>query len=55
MPIGTFTRNTGRQPVPNRSAVTMRPPSTCPTTPPSASVAAHRLSACALVGPAKLR
>ena len=54
-PIGTFTRKTGRQPVPKRSAVTRTPPSTCPTRPPRASVAAQRLSACARDGPVKLR
>ena len=55
MPIGTLTRKTGRQPVPKRSALTSTPPSTWPTRPPRARVAAHRLSAWARADPVKLR
>ena len=38
-PIGTFTRNTGRQLEPNRFALISRPPTICPTTAPPASTA----------------
>jgi len=38
-PIGTFTRKIGRQPLPARSAETIQPPTTCPTTAPSPAVA----------------
>ena len=40
IPIGTLMANTGRQPVPNRSAVTTTPPSTSPVTAPAESTAA---------------
>jgi hypothetical protein len=39
MPIGTFTRNTGRHSVPNRFALTSTPPSTWPAANPPASTA----------------
>ena len=40
IPIGTLMANTGRQPVPNKSAVTTTPPSTSPATAPADSTAA---------------
>ena len=54
MPIGTFTRNTGRQDQPNRFAVTSTPPSTCPTTIPQASTAVQALIALARASPWKV-
>jgi hypothetical protein len=54
-PIGTFTRNTGRQPSPNRLALSSRPPAICPTTTPPASTAAYALMARARGAPLNVR
>jgi hypothetical protein len=50
-PIGTLTRNTGRQAEPNRFAVTSTPPITCPATNPEDSTAVYALSARARAAP----
>ena len=50
-PIGTLTRNTGRQDWPNRFAVTSTPPITCPATKPDDSTAVYALSARARAAP----
>ncbi len=54
IPIGTLMANTGRQPVPNRSAFTTTPPRTRPATAPAESTAAYADSARARAGPAKV-
>ncbi|GAA3508566.1 hypothetical protein GCM10022416_62760 [Actinomadura keratinilytica] len=54
-PIGTFTRNTARQPRPNRSASTSSPPAIWPTTTPPPITAAYRPSARARAAPVKFR
>ncbi|ATL27713.1 hypothetical protein KY5_2695 [Streptomyces formicae] len=54
-PTGTLTRNTGRQPVPNRSALTRIPPSTCPAAAPVARTAEYAPSAFTRASPAKWR
>jgi len=54
MPIGTLMANTGRQPVPNRSAFTTTPPRTRPATAPADSTAAYADSARARAGPVKV-
>ncbi len=54
-PTGTLTRKTGRQPEPNRSALTSRPPASWPTTAPPAITAAYKLMARARAGPVWVR
>ena len=44
-PTGTLTRKTGRHELPNRSALTSRPPSTWPSTAPPEITVAYRLIA----------
>ena len=54
-PIGTLTRNTARQPLPNRLAVTSRPPAIWPATAPPAMTAAYSRIAPARDVPVKVR
>jgi hypothetical protein len=52
-PIGTLTRNTGRQPVPKMSAETIAPPRTCRTTALPDSVATYHPNARERAAPSK--
>ncbi len=54
-PIGTLTRNTGRQLDPNRFALISRPPTIWPTTAPPARTAEYMLIARARDGPVWVR
>ena len=54
-PIGTLTRKTARQPLPNRFAVTSSPPTICPATAPPAMTAAYSRIAPAREVPVNVR